>query len=165
MKTKTQQPHDWREARRLRAVELKAQGWKQRDIAAAFDVTEGAVSQWLKQAAEGGGETVRRRGKRGVKPKLSAEQLHRLPDLLRQGATHFGFGDAVWTQGRVAWLIEQQFGVRYHPAHVGRLLKQLKWSRQKPVERASQRDEVAIERWRLEKWPELEKKRGSKGGG
>jgi len=58
----------------------------------------------------------------------------------------------------VAWLIQREFGVRYHPAHVGRLLKRLKWSRQKPVERATQRDEEAIERWRTEKWLEVEKK-------
>jgi len=106
-----------------------------------------------------GGEGGRRpREKRGVKPRLSAEQGQRLVDLLGQGASHFGFGDAVWTQARVAWLIEKEFGVRYHPAHVGRILKQLQWSRQKPVQRASQRDEQAIERWRLERWPELEKK-------
>ncbi|MBI5760422.1 MAG: helix-turn-helix domain-containing protein, partial [Planctomycetales bacterium] len=45
---------DWREVRRRRAWELKQQGWKQRDIAEALGVTEGAVSQWLSTArAEG----------------------------------------------------------------------------------------------------------------
>jgi transposase len=58
----------------------------------------------------------------------------------------------------VAWLIEREFGVRYHPAHVGRILKRLGWSRQKPVKRAAQRDEGAIEQWRGEKWVEIEKK-------
>ncbi len=136
-----------------------AAGWKQRDIATALGVTEGAVSQWLKEAREGGEGGRRPRGKRGVKPRLSAEQGQRLVDLLGQGASHFGFGDAVWTQARVAWLIEKEFGVRYHPAHVGRILKQFQWSRQKPVQRASQRDEQAIgkmagsrKKARLEGW-------------
>jgi hypothetical protein len=32
---------DWREGRRRRAWELKEQGWKQQDIAAALGVTPG----------------------------------------------------------------------------------------------------------------------------
>jgi predicted transcriptional regulator len=45
---------DWREGRRLRALELKRKGWKQRDIADALGVTKGAVSQWMKRAKEEG---------------------------------------------------------------------------------------------------------------
>jgi hypothetical protein len=47
-------PRDWREARRFRAWELKRQGWQQRTIAAALGVTPGAVSQWLRRAADRG---------------------------------------------------------------------------------------------------------------
>jgi hypothetical protein len=35
-KTLSSQPSDWREGRRLRAYELKKQGWKQREIAEAL---------------------------------------------------------------------------------------------------------------------------------
>ncbi len=45
---------DWREERRKRAWELKQQGWQQKDIACALGVSEGAVSQWVKKAREGG---------------------------------------------------------------------------------------------------------------
>jgi predicted XRE-type DNA-binding protein len=39
-------PHDWKEWRRMQALHLmKQEGWKQRDIAVALDVTEGAVSR------------------------------------------------------------------------------------------------------------------------
>ena len=51
---------DWLEGRRRRAWELKQQGWKQQDIAAALGVTKGAVSQWLRRAREGGVEALRR---------------------------------------------------------------------------------------------------------
>lgn len=46
----------------------------------------------------------------------------------------------------------------YHPAHVSRLLKHLNWTPQKPIERASQRDEAKIATWRQEVWHELKKK-------
>jgi transposase len=157
-KKTTTQPRDWREARRQRAWELKRKGWKQKDIAEALGVSDGAVSQWLKRGREGGVEALRSNPAPGPTPKLSGEQLEKLPRLLAKGAKHFGFREDIWTQPRVAWLIQREFGVRYHPAHVGRILKRLGWSRQKPVERASQRNEEAIERWRTEKWEELKKK-------
>jgi transposase len=38
---------------------------------------------------------------------------------------------------------------------VSRLLQELHWTPQVPITRAIQRDEKAIERWRVEVWPEL----------
>ena len=46
------QASNWREGRRLRAFELKEQGLKQKQIAEALGVTEGALSQWMKRATE-----------------------------------------------------------------------------------------------------------------
>jgi transposase len=37
------------------------------------------------------------------------------------------------------------------------LLKALRWTPQKPMERAAQRDEEKISEWRSETWPELKK--------
>jgi transposase len=149
---------DWREGRRLRAWELHQQGWSQKAIAAALGVTAGAVSQWFTRATEGGVAALRRQPPPGATPKLSHEQRTQLPGLLSQGATHYGFVGDVWTQPRVAEVIRREFGVRYHPSHVGRLLKALGWSRQCPIQRATQRDEAAIQRWRDETWPRLKKK-------
>lgn len=58
---------DWKENRRLQALELKQKGWKQTDIAEAFGVTEGAVSQWMSRAREGGKEALRRSAHTGPK--------------------------------------------------------------------------------------------------
>ncbi len=146
---------DWREARRLRAWELKQQGWQQRMIAAALGVTPGAVSQWLKRATEGGIAALRTRLRPGRTPKLTAEQRARIPDLLARGAEAYGFVGDVWTTPRVAAVIEREFGVRYHPAHVSRLLRAVGWSVQRPIRRATQRDEAAIAAWYAERWPAL----------
>src|SRR5437588_12239529 len=51
---RSQDAPEWREGRRLRAWELKQRGWKQRDIATALGVTQGAVSHWLSRARDGG---------------------------------------------------------------------------------------------------------------
>jgi transposase len=156
-------PHDWKEGRRLRAWALAQQGWPQRTIAAALGVTEGAVSQWLKRAREGGVAALRRRTSPGAPPKLSAAQRAALPALLAQGPEAFGFRGDVWTGPRVVWLIAARFRVRYHRSHVSRLLRRLDWTPQQPLQRATQRDEAAIRRWWAERWPALKRGRSARG--
>jgi transposase len=92
-------------------------------------------------------------------PRLSSEQREQLLELLSQGAPALGFQGDVWTQPRVATLIGDRFGISYHPAHVGRILKACGWSSQKPVHRATQRNEAAIQQWKTERWPEIKKRR------
>lgn len=159
METRTaspqQQVNEWR---RLRAWALAQEGWTGRAIAQALGVTEGAVSQWLKRARAHGPEALHHRMPPGPTPKLTADQLAQLPTLLAYGAETYGFLGDVWTTKRVATVIEREFGVRYHPAHVSRLLRQIGWSVQKPIHRATQRDEAAIEAWHTERWPALQAK-------
>ncbi len=154
---------DWREGRRRRAWELAQPGWKQQDIAAALGVTPGAISQWLKRAREQGVEALRLHPAPGRKPRLTAEQRTQLPVLLAPGPEAYGFRGQVWTCRRVAEVIRRTFGVTYHPAHVSRLLHAVRHSVQRPVARATQRNEAAIRAWWQERWPALEKKRPPKG--
>jgi len=158
-KTLSSQATDWREGRRLRAYELKQQGWKQSQIADALGASEGAVSQWMKRAREQGVEGLRHKPPPGATPRLSEDERAKLPELLAQGAQVHGFRGEVWTCERVAIVIRREFGVSYHPAHVSRLLKALRQSLQKPQRRANQRDEEAIERWKEQRWPSLKKGR------
>ena len=149
---------DWREARRLQAWKLWQKGWKQKDIAEALDVSEGAVSQWLKKAREEGIEGLQHRKGGGPKPRLSDTQIEKLPELLQKGAEAYGFRGNVWTRSRVAKVIKRIFDVEFSVSHVGRLLERIGWTQQKPKERATQRNEQAIEHWRTKKWDELQKK-------
>jgi transposase len=158
-KTLSSQATNWREGRRLRAWELHQKGWKQQEIAEALGVTQGAVSQWLKRGREGGVEGLRHRPPPGATARLSSAQRDQLLELLTRGAESFGFQGDVWTQPRVATLIRDQFGVSYDSSQVGRILKACGWSSQKPVHRATQRNEEAIRRWKEERWPQIKKRR------
>src|SRR6266446_4871214 len=148
-------PVDWREWRRLQALQLKEQGWYQRHIAEALDVSEDAVSRWLIRARTIGPESLLACPSPGHPPKLSATQKRLIPEFLWHGPEAYGFRGAVWTCARISRVIQEEFGVRYHKDHVGRLLKELRWTPQTPVRRAIQRDEEAINVWRKEVWPEL----------
>jgi transposase len=100
----------------------------------------------------------------GAASKLTAEQKTELVRLLEQGAAAHGFLGDVWTTKRVAALIRQAFGVRYHPASMSRLLREIGWSVQKPIRRATQRNEAAIQEWWTERWPALQAKPTASGG-
>jgi transposase len=139
-------------------LELQQQGWYQRDIADALGVREETVCRWLARARDGGPQALRARPRSGHPPKLSPAQKRLIPEFLWHGAEAYGFRGEAWTCARIARVLEEEFGVRYHKDHVGRLLRELRWTPQVPVRRAIQRDEEAIQRWRVEVWPELRRR-------
>lgn len=156
--SKAELSREGQEWRRLRAWDLWQQGWKQKDIAVALGVTKGAVSQWIKRGREEGVDGLRRRTAKGAAPRMSSEQRAQLPQLLLRGAEAFGYRGNVWTGQRVAEVIKRVFGISYHADHCSRLLRQIGWSVQKPIERATQRNEEAIKHWKEQQWPALQKK-------
>jgi transposase len=151
-------PHDWREWRRLRAWQLWHAGWAQRAIAEALDASEGAVSRWLAAARSHGPQALRAVPRLGAPARLTDAQKALLPDCLWHGAEAYGFRGDVWNCKRVGQVLQEEFGVRYHPGHVSRILKDLGWSPQVPITRAIQRDEEQIRRWREQDWPALRRR-------
>ncbi len=122
--SRSTEPNDKREHRRMRAWELHQRGWTQDKIARELGVSQGAVSQWIKRVRDGGGvEALRRHPAPGRRTTLTNEQLGELPALLMRGARAYGFENDQWTTKRIAKLIEQSFGVAYHPGHISRLLR------------------------------------------
>lgn len=152
------QTTNWKEKRRFHALKLKDQGWKQRHIATALDVTEGAVSRWLKTSRQEGKDGLRARSHPGRPPELSTAKKRLIPDFLSHGAEAYGFRGDLWTCPRVVKVIEQEFGVSYHRSHVARILKELNWTPQQPIEKAIQRNEQEIVCWRKEVWLEMKRK-------
>lgn len=93
----------------------------------------------------------------GRTPFLTAREKQELVTLLEEGPLASGFRTDQWTCPRVADVIERTFGVTYHAAHVGRILHELGWTYQKPEQRARERDERTIRRWRKQDWPRIKK--------
>jgi transposase len=145
------------EQRRLKAARLLEQGVHQSEVARRVGVHRQSVSRWAWQLEEAGRAGLKRAGRAGRKPKLSAADLKRIEQRLKQGPEVLGYTTSLWTSQRVAHLIEQECGVQYSSTHVWRILKQLGWSCQRPVGRALERDEQAIRRWKKQRWPALKK--------
>lgn len=151
------------EKRRMRAFKLLEQGVAQAEVARRVGATRQSVSRWNSARMEGGKEALAAAGRAGRKPLLSPKQDGRLAELLALGPQEAGFATPLWTLERVAKLIRKEFGIRCHPTTALRLLRgRLRWSCQKPVGRAVERDEAAIALWKKRTWPALKKRPSGK---
>lgn len=150
------------EQRRMAAVALFAGELNNSEIGRRLKVSNQTVSRWRKEYVEGGKAAMRKAGRAGRKPLLSARQLQQLTRKLLAGPEKMGYDTPLWTSQRVAVLIQQEFGVRYHSGHVWRILRSLGWSPQRPVGRAVERDEKAIAEWKRTTWPAIKKKPAKK---
>ena len=146
------------ERRRMEAAELLKRGVSQSEVARRLGVHRQSVIRWARQLAQSGRRGLKQAGRAGRKPKLSAAQLRRIEQALKRGPEALGYASGLWTASRVRELIEEQCGVRYHEAHVWRILRKLGWSCQRPTGRALERDEQAIRYWKKVAWPRIKKK-------
>ena len=145
------------ERRRRRAIELLKRGLNQSAVAEQLGCAKSSVSRWRQTAKRAGPNGLAPKPIPGRPAKLSASQRQRLVRRLLQGPLRCGYGTDLWTLPRIADQIARQCHVRYHPAHVWRLLRGLGWSCQKPERRALQRNEAAIAYWRRSVWPHIKK--------
>jgi transposase len=151
-----QQERQQLQARRLHAAELFAAGVRQAEVARQFGVSRQSVHLWYQRWQAAGPDALRSQGPTGPAPRLSDSQLRWVEQALLKGAGANGFVGELWTLDRIAIVIERLTGVCHHPAWVWALLHhRLGWSVQRPVRRAAERDQVAIERWVKECWPRI----------
>lgn len=146
------------ERRRQRALALLAEGLQPVEIAQRLGVDRRSVRRWKAAARRGGPAALAARPAAGRPPKLQVRLRPRLEKLLLGGAEAAGYAQDLWTCPRVAQLIVREFGVEYHVTHVGRLLRRLGWTPQRPRRLARERDEQQIQRWIKGDWPRIKKK-------
>jgi transposase len=94
----------------------------------------------------------------GSRSHLSEENLLELPKFLEKGSEFYGFEGFYWTHARVGYVINQEFRVQYEDKQVGRILKQINWTRQKPQKKEAQQSLEKVEKWLKEDLPALKKK-------
>jgi transposase len=146
------------EKRRLRAIELLRRGLQPHEVASRLGVDRRSVRRWKRAYRKSGFSALKAKPVPGRPTKLSAQQRRALVKMVMKGALAFGFSTELWTCQRIAQLIRSEFGVEYHPDHLGRLLHRCGLTPQRPHLMAKERDERAIRRWVREEWPRLKKK-------
>jgi len=153
-----------KEALRIRAVEQILEGQSPEAMARVLGINQRSVFRWLERYHYGGWEALRNRPKSGRPPKLTGEQLRWLSGVLRKEAPEqYRFPFALWTRDMVRSLIREQLGVRLSAASVGRILKTLGFTPQRPLHRAQQRQPELVDQWQNEVYPELQKRAQAEG--
>jgi transposase len=117
------------EARRFKAARCFGQGESRAEIAKTLGVSRHTVNRWYHAWREHGRAGLKAAGRAGRKPRLERRQLARVHRALRRGPRANGFASDRWTLSRTAIVIERLTGIRYHPAHLSRLLPGLRAAR------------------------------------
>jgi len=131
----------------------------QQDVANVFQVSQGLVSQISARSCADGEAGLHGSSAPGAPTKLTTAQRERLGFLLDQGAVAHGFEGDRWTRKRVRRVIAQEFGVTYEVSSVGRLLRELGFSRQKPVRKDHRQKETEVTKWKTARLPGIKKRR------
>ncbi|MER6760044.1 MULTISPECIES: IS630 family transposase [Amycolatopsis] len=148
--------HRTLEVLRMRAVEQVAAGARPEEVAVAMGFHKNTVYGWLAKVREGGKGALKARAVPGRPPRLNATQISTLYGLVAGvDPRQLSFGFALWTREMVREVIRREFGVALSAVSVGRLLRTMGMSPQRPLHRAYQQNPDAVEAWKTERFPAI----------
>jgi transposase len=150
--------HKTLEEMRLIAAQRMSEGERPAAVAASF----GLHRSWAfkcRAAVRGRGRGVkvlRSRQGTGRPRKLTLAQERQVFRWVNgKNPLQYGFDFGLWTRNIVGALIREKFQIKLSLASVGSLLARLNLTAQKPLQRAYQRDPVAIDLWQRETYPSI----------
>lgn len=124
----------------------------------ALGLSRPRIYEWLAAFREGGTEALRAKPISGRPRKLDARAVRWIhKTVTTRNPQQLKFEFALWTRAMVRDLIARRFKVRLSEVSVGRLLRELGLSPQRPPARAYQRDPVRVEAWLREEYPAIRK--------
>jgi len=150
--------HRTREQIRIRAVQSVLDGESPEVVVKALGFHRSRIYDWLSAYREGGMEALRTKPIPGRPRKLDGKQMKKIYELVTsKNPLQLRFEFALWTREMVRELIRREFGVGLSVVSVGRLLRTLGLSPQKPLRRAYQQNPEAVETWKQEEYPEIKR--------
>jgi len=153
--------HKTLEDMRIRAVKSVQNGKSPEDVAVVFDVHRTAVYKWLALYRNGGWNALRSKPTPGAKPKIDGKKMEWVFDTITQkNPQQLKFEFALWTREMIQKLIKDKFEIKLSLKAVGRLLGQLGLTCQKPLYKATQKDESLVKKWLKKIYPKIKTRSG-----
>ncbi|MEE9279078.1 MAG: IS630 family transposase [Myxococcota bacterium] len=141
---------------RIQAVQQVEAGESPEDVVRTLGFSRAVIYEWIAKYRDGGIDALRAKRATGRPPKLNGKQLKWLYNTITQKhPLQLKFEFALWTRGMIREVIRKQFGVRLSKVSVGRLLKKLGLTPQRPLRRAYQQDPKKVERWLKKEFPRI----------
>ena len=148
--------HKTLEEIRIRAVEQVQAGESPEAVIKALGFTRSCIYTWLALYRAGGWGALKARALRGRPMKISPAQMKWLYETVTgKNPLQFRFEFALWTREMIRILLWEEFSVKLSLTSVGRLLRQLGLSCQRPLFRATEQDPERVRRWREEEFPAI----------
>ncbi len=145
-----------KEQLRIAAVKRVESGESPEFVAGGMGINRRTIYRWIASYHHGGEQALKARPIHGAKPKLDAKQIRKLARIVRdKNPLQLKFEYALWTLAMIRELIRREFGVRLSEVSVGRLMKRLGFTPQRPLYRAWQQDSALVQRWREEEYPKI----------
>jgi transposase len=144
---------------RIRAVQRVQEGESPELIIHALGFSRACIYNWLARYRAGGWHALESGKGSGRPKKLSGSQIAWLYRTIRdKSPLQLKFSFALWTRPMIANALDKKFGIKLSQWSVGRLLRQLGFSCQKPLYRAYQQNPEAVAQWKEEVFPEIKKR-------
>lgn len=140
------------------AVTRVGEGWSPAETAAFLGVHVETVRKWVRKHKADGDSGLDGTPHPGRKPFLTPDQEAEVLGWPTQKPTDFGFRTELWTAARVAQLIDETFGVAFHPSYLREWLTKRNCTPQKPARRPRQRNPEAVAGWLAGEYPAAQKK-------
>lgn len=142
---------------RKRAVLRVEAGESPEEVIRTLGLHRSNIYRWLARYQEGGLEALGVRKAPGKESKLSERELKRLYDIItNKNPLQLSFEFALWTREMIREVIQDEFRVTLSVGTVGRLLKTIGLTPQKPVYKAWEQDEGRRKEWTEQLFPELQ---------
>lgn len=148
---------------RIQGVMLSIEKKSISEIAEILHVHRSSVHTWVTLWNEHGVVSLYEGHRSGRPRQLNDNDKERLADIVESGPVAYGLNTGVWTSPVIAMIIEDEFGVSYHPGHVRKLLHALGFSVQRPTTKLVQADPKRRNKWVRYTYPNLKKKPAQKG--
>lgn len=156
--------HSQSEFIRIRAVKaVIEEGQSAEEVIKAFGLHRSNIYKWLKIYESKGFDGLVSTKAKGPAPKITQGQKKQLYKYLLKNPTQLKFEYALWTVEMIVELIKRKFGVSYSQVQVGRLLKEIGFSKQKPLERAYQQNPEKVVHWLNNQYPAIKKEAKEEG--
>ena len=137
------------EYRRHKALDLLDEGRSLGEVGKLLGCAPSSVMRWRDARQSGGPDALKAKTASGRPAKLTDRQKRSLEKILLKGPLAAGYRTDLWTTARIAEVIERKFGVTYHRDHIGKLMRQMRWShRSRSAERRSVTRRKCVTGWK-----------------
>lgn len=152
------------ERRRRLAVQRVLEGYYSAgEVAEFLGVDPSSIRRWLAAFGERGAVGLAARPVPGRPPKLSPAQEKIALRWLTDNPLDHGFPNELWTAGRLALLLDEEWGVSLHPHYLAAWLRRRGYTPQLPRRVPRERDDAEVARWLAEDWPRIKRTARRKG--